>query len=143
MSSATYKEAKEDLDKLWDQAVSTREPIVIESDGKESIAIIAADELAGYMETAHLLSSPKNVHRLLNALDRQSGEGLAITLEELKRQFDRSIERLDGQSRCGPGAHSRSGARPVLRSQRAALGASVQDLKWHSTRLPARQAEVA
>ncbi len=88
MSTVTYKKAKEDLDRLWDETVSTREPIVVQRRGKEDIAIIPADELAGYMETAHLLSSPANAKRLLAAIERsRRGEGTRLTLEEIKKKF--------------------------------------------------------
>ena len=55
--------------------------------GAEPIAMIAADELAGLLETAHLLRSPRNAERLLTALVRaRSGEGVPLTVEELRRE---------------------------------------------------------
>jgi antitoxin YefM len=88
VSSVSYEEAKERLESLWDTAVSTREPIRLHRPGKEDIAIIAADELAGYMETAHLLSSPENARRLLAARERADrGEGTPMTIEEITRRF--------------------------------------------------------
>jgi len=50
------------------------------------VAIVAADELSGLMETAHLLRSPKNAQRLfesLHELDRGGGE--RMTLNQLRR----------------------------------------------------------
>jgi antitoxin YefM len=88
VSTVSYTEAKEEFEALWDRAISTREPIVVTRPGSEDIAIIAAEELAGYIETAHLLSSPENARRLLDALERTNrGEGLPITSDELKRKF--------------------------------------------------------
>ncbi|MCP9818173.1 hypothetical protein KBZ18_01540 [Synechococcus sp. Cruz-9H2] len=34
------------------------------------LALVAADELEGLLETAHLLRSPRNAERLLSALER-------------------------------------------------------------------------
>jgi antitoxin YefM len=91
MSTMTYTEARENLASAWDKAVSTREPIILKRRGKEDIAIIAADELAAYVETAHLLRSPANARRLLLALDRSlgrgRGKGLRMSMEELRKKF--------------------------------------------------------
>jgi antitoxin YefM len=49
------------------------------------VAIIPADELAGLIETAHLMRSPANVRRLLESLrelDQRKGE--TMTVEELR-----------------------------------------------------------
>ena len=37
------------------------------------VALVAADELEGLLETAHLLRSPQNAARLLSALERARG----------------------------------------------------------------------
>ena len=51
------------------------------------MAIIAADELASLVETAHLLRSPANARRLSEALDRaERGEGARLSMDELRRQ---------------------------------------------------------
>lgn len=48
--------------------------------------MIPADELAGLMETAHLLRSPKNAKRLLEALLRSyRGGGEEMDLDEIAR----------------------------------------------------------
>ena len=89
MSTVPYEQAKEQLDRLCDEAISSREPILLHQPGREDIAIIAADELAGYIETAHLLSSPENARRLLASLERsRAGEGQPTTVEDLKRKFE-------------------------------------------------------
>jgi antitoxin YefM len=49
--------------------------------------MIAADELTGILETAHLLRSPKNANRLLAALDRsRKKSGTPQTLDELRKE---------------------------------------------------------
>jgi PHD/YefM family antitoxin component YafN of YafNO toxin-antitoxin module len=50
MSTIDFKEAKEKLEALCDETASTREPIVLKRPGHEDVALIAADELAGYMK---------------------------------------------------------------------------------------------
>jgi antitoxin YefM len=66
----TYAEARANLAKLCDEAEASREPILIRQRGRENMALIPADELAGLMETLHLLRSPRNADRLLLALAR-------------------------------------------------------------------------
>jgi len=81
----TYTEARANLAKLWDQAEANREPILIRRRGKENMALIPADELAGLMETAHLLRSPRNADRLLSSLARaRRREGSPETVADLK-----------------------------------------------------------
>jgi antitoxin YefM len=49
--------------------------------------MITADELAGILETAHLLRSPNNAKRLLTALDRvRKGSGTPQTIDELRKE---------------------------------------------------------
>jgi antitoxin YefM len=85
MSSISYSEARERLASVWDETVSTREPVVIDRRGHESVVLVPAAEWEGLMETAHLLRSPANAKRLLAALHRlESGEGEVLALEELE-----------------------------------------------------------
>ena len=82
----TYTEARANFAKLWDQAEANREPIMIRRRGKENMALIPADELAGLIETAHLLRSPKNAERLISALARaHRNEGAAKSIDDLKK----------------------------------------------------------
>lgn len=84
----TYTEARANLARLWDEAVSSREPIIIRRRGKESMAMIPEEELVGLMETAHLLRSPRNAERLLAALARvREREGKPSTPEELREEL--------------------------------------------------------
>ena len=60
--------------------------MIVRRRGARDVALIPAEELAGLMETAHLLRSPKNAERLLRALHRATrGEGKAETVEDLRR----------------------------------------------------------
>ena len=50
--------------------------------------MIPADELAGLMETAHLLRSPKNARRLLAALRRAKlGKTKSHSVDKLRREM--------------------------------------------------------
>jgi antitoxin YefM len=58
--------------------------VVIDRRGHESVVLVPASEWQGLLETAHLLRSPANARRLLNALNRlEAGEGQKLSLETL------------------------------------------------------------
>ena len=66
----TYTQARANLAKLFDEVTQNREIVIIRRRRGDDIAVVAADELSGLTETAHLLRSPKNARRLLQALAR-------------------------------------------------------------------------
>jgi antitoxin YefM len=52
------------------------------------VALVPAAELAGLIETAHLLRSPRNARRLLTALNRAGRrQGRAMSIERLRREI--------------------------------------------------------
>lgn len=84
MTTISYTEARDRLASVWDQTVSTREPVVIDRRGHESVVLVPASEWEGLLETAHLLRSPANARRLLAALNRlEQGEGQELSLDAL------------------------------------------------------------
>jgi antitoxin YefM len=88
-SETTYSHARAHFAALCNEAISTREPIVIHRRGAEDVVLIAASELRGLMETAHLLRSPRNAERLLTALARARREELPTeTADDLRRELD-------------------------------------------------------
>jgi antitoxin YefM len=90
----TYTSLRENLSSFLDQVTDDREVIIVRRKGARDVALVSADELAGWMETAHLLRSPANARRLLGALKRaRQGEGKAESIEELKRSVGLDSER--------------------------------------------------
>lgn len=82
----TYTALRQNLASYLDQAIDDREVIIVRRRGARDVAILPADELAGYMETAYLLRSPKNAQRLSDALhEANQGGGEIMTVEELRR----------------------------------------------------------
>ncbi len=89
ITKTTYSNARQSFRTLWDEVISTREPIIITRRGAENVALISADELSSVMETAHLFRSPENARRLLTALNRAYDDGVPpSSLEELKRELE-------------------------------------------------------
>ncbi|MFO7866554.1 MAG: type II toxin-antitoxin system Phd/YefM family antitoxin [Candidatus Aminicenantes bacterium] len=56
----TYTKARARLASLIDEVLKNREVVIIQRRGSKDVAMIAADELSGILETAHLLRSPAN-----------------------------------------------------------------------------------
>ena len=84
----TYTRARQHLATLMDEVTDTREPVLIRRRGREPVALVAADELAGWMETAYLLRSPTNTRRLLQAGIRATkGEGHPLDVTELRHRL--------------------------------------------------------
>jgi antitoxin YefM len=84
----TYTQARANLSKLFDEVTENREIVIVRRRRGEDIALVAADELAGLTETAHLLRSPKNARRLLQALARaQAGTKKPQTLDVIKKEI--------------------------------------------------------
>jgi len=83
----TYTHARAKLASLLDEVTKNREVVIIQRRGSEDVAMITADELAGILETAHLLRSPKNANRLLSTLDRvKNASGEPQTIDELRSE---------------------------------------------------------
>jgi antitoxin YefM len=84
----TYTAARERLADLWRRVEEDRETVVITRRGHADVALVAADELAGLLETAHLLRSPANARRLLTALQQAlSDQGSVRSVADLKRHL--------------------------------------------------------
>ncbi len=82
----TYTALRENLASYLDRITNDREVLVVKRRGAPDVAIIPADELAGLIETAYLLRSPKNAERLFESLrEMDRGGGEVMTLEELRR----------------------------------------------------------
>ena len=81
----TYTALRAGLSAFLDQVTDDREVVIVRRKGARDVALVSADELAGFMETAHLLRSPANAKRLLGALERaMQGDGKPESIEDLK-----------------------------------------------------------
>lgn len=83
----TYTHARSKLASLLDEVTKNREVVIIQRRGSEDVAMITADELAGILETAHLLRSPANAKRLLTTLERvKKASGISQSIEALREE---------------------------------------------------------
>jgi antitoxin YefM len=84
-TETTYTALRDNLASCLNRVVDDREVLLVRRRGARDVAILAADELAGLMETAHLLRSPKNAERLFEAIRwAEQGNGEPETIESLR-----------------------------------------------------------
>jgi antitoxin YefM len=89
MATASYSHLREHLAEVWDQVEDSQEPVIVSRRGHQDMAILPADELESLRETAHLMRSPKNARRLLEAIARAaSGEGEVVDPRSLRETLN-------------------------------------------------------
>lgn len=90
----TYTNLRQSLASVLDRVVKDHEVVIVTRKGQKRVAMVPADELAGLMETAHLLRSPRNTQRLLSALRRAAGrKRKPESLAKLRREIGLATER--------------------------------------------------
>jgi len=88
----TYTEARKQLASLLNAAGDDRETVIITRRDHGDVALIAADELRSLEETAHLMRSPANARRLLEALERSLASDVKPqTLDELREEIGLTV----------------------------------------------------
>jgi antitoxin YefM len=88
MTETSYTSLRQSLASVLDRVANDHEIVIVRRKGGKNVAMIPADELAGLMETAHLLRSPKNAQRLLTALRRATAKkGKPEPLEQFRREI--------------------------------------------------------
>ena len=84
----SYTSLRENLASVLDQVAEDREIVIVRRKRSKDVALVPADELAGLLETAHLLRSPRNARRLLTALRRaELGKRKPSTVDQLRREI--------------------------------------------------------
>ncbi len=87
-SQITYTEACSNFDKIYEEAISTRQAIVVTREGSESVSVIPTAELDSLMETVYLFQSPENAARLFAAIERARVRTFKPrTVDDLRQEF--------------------------------------------------------
>ena len=87
-SETTYTSLRRNLAGVLDRVVDEQETVIVRRRGARDVALLPAAELAGLLETAHLLRSPRNARRLLTALGRaQRGKTKPGIASSLRREM--------------------------------------------------------
>ena len=84
----TYTSLRERLAAVLKQVAEDHEVVIVRRRSAKDVALVPAEELAGLIETAHLLRSPKNARRLLAALRRAEGRvGRPASVAKLRQEM--------------------------------------------------------
>jgi antitoxin YefM len=94
MTETSYTHLRQSLASVLDRVANDREIVIVRRKGDKKVALIPADELAGLLETAYLLRSPKNAQRLLAALRRATArKGKPEPRDQFRREMGLGLER--------------------------------------------------
>ncbi|WP_210455870.1 type II toxin-antitoxin system Phd/YefM family antitoxin [Pantoea ananatis] len=69
---------RQNISEHFDMVTSSRAPLLVTRQGKESLIMMAEGEYESLMETLHLISSRNNADRLMESI-KQLDEGKLIT----------------------------------------------------------------
>ena len=88
LSQTTYDRVCKNFEQIYDEVISTREPVVVSREGYESVSVIPTDEVNRMIETIYLFQSQENAIRLLDSLKRaKKRTNKPQTLDELRKNF--------------------------------------------------------
>jgi antitoxin YefM len=77
MEAITYSAARQNMASAMDSVCDDQSPIIITRKNKRSVVMLSLDEYNSLTETAHLLRSPKNALRILEAISElNNGDGV-------------------------------------------------------------------
>ncbi len=81
MSVINYTEFRLNLASHMDAVIESRAALVVTRQGGQgNVVVMSEEEFAGWQETVHLLSSPRNAERLLRSIRAaEAGDGLDAT----------------------------------------------------------------
>jgi antitoxin YefM len=80
----SYSEVRRDLKKYLDKVCMEHTPYTVTRRRGENVVLLSEDDYRSLEETAYLSRSPKNLERLLEALNRTGGK----TLDEVRKELD-------------------------------------------------------
>ena len=83
MKAINYTTARQNLARIMDEVGEAHEPVIITRQRESAVVMMSMEDYQALEETAHLLRSPKNTRRLLDAIQQlEQGKGTARELSE-------------------------------------------------------------
>lgn len=83
MDVTTYSDARANLKAVMDRVVEDKTHVVVTRQKAEAVVMVSLSEWNSMIETAHLLSSPKNAARLRRSIQQMdAGKGVERQLIE-------------------------------------------------------------
>src|SRR5580704_17215776 len=84
VAHVSFTALRQNMASYFDRVTDDREPLLVtRQGGRGNVVILSEEEFAGWQETVHLLSSPKNAARLLASIrELDAGQGHSHDLME-------------------------------------------------------------
>jgi antitoxin YefM len=79
----SYSHLRSGLKSYLDRVCMEHEPLLVTRRKGENVMLLSEDDYRSLEETAYLSRSPKNLRRLLDALNRKEGK----TLDEVRKEL--------------------------------------------------------
>jgi antitoxin YefM len=79
----SYSEMRKSLKSYLDQVCSEHTPLLVTRRKGDNIMLLSEDDYRSLEETAYLSRSPRNLKRLLDALNRKEGK----TIDEVRKEL--------------------------------------------------------
>jgi antitoxin YefM len=79
----SYSEIRKNLKAYLDQVCTEHLPLLVTRKRGENVVVISEEDYRSLEETAYLSRSPKNLKRLLEALNRKEGKSLSEVRNDL------------------------------------------------------------
>ena len=84
MTAMTYTAARETLAATMDRVCQDHNPVIITRNRDQSVVMLSLEDYESLQETAHLLRSPANAKRLMDAIaDLNQGKGIQKSIADL------------------------------------------------------------
>jgi antitoxin YefM len=77
MTPVSYTDLRQNLARWMDLAVESGDPLLVTRQGAKPVVMLSLEEFEGWVETVHLLRSPRNAERLLRAAAEADAGGAA------------------------------------------------------------------
>jgi antitoxin YefM len=79
----SYSDIRKNLKSYFDKACDEHTPLLVTRKNGENVVVISEDDYRSMEETAYLSKSPKNLERLLKAMNRKE----SYTLQQVKDEL--------------------------------------------------------
>lgn len=86
--SVSYSQLRAELKSVLDDVCDTHEPVYVTRQRGGDVVILSREDYEAMDATAHLLSSPANAKRLMEAVNAEPSEFVPVSLDAMRRLIE-------------------------------------------------------
>jgi antitoxin YefM len=86
--AVSYSQLRAELKSVLDEVCDNHEPVYVTRRRGGDVVILSREDYESLDETAHLLRSPANAKRLMEAVNADPSEYVPVSLDELRRKIE-------------------------------------------------------